>query len=109
MTDVAESWGIPQTADFIVALVSSDELDKLGQIALIEMKNRYNRKRTYQHHILGFDTNRMKLFDLTGIVQPASFSLPVSIAGQQKPGIGSFSQRRKRPLGTLRKENEEKD
>ncbi len=109
---VGESFGIPQTADFCVALVTTDELDKLGQIALIELKNRYNKKRTYQQHLLGFDTPRMKIYELTGVAAQAaqSFSLPApsSGTGNQKPTPCSFSQsrRRPRPLGTLRKENE---
>ena len=106
MTDVAESWGIPQTADFIFALVGSDELDKVGQISLIEMKNRYNKKRTFQHHLLGFDTSRMRLYELTAGQAPATFSLPPIIPVQAVQGVGSFGQRRKNPLKTLRAENQ---
>lgn len=112
---VGESFGIPQTADFCVALVTTDELDKLGQIALIELKNRYNRKRTYQQHILGFDTPRMKIYELTQ-AQQAAITLPSaspSSGSGQKPSAGSFANRLRsgkknaKPLGTLRKENED--
>jgi archaellum biogenesis ATPase FlaH len=105
---VGESFGIPQTADFTVALVTTDDLDKLGQIALIELKNRYAKRRTYQQHLLGMDTPRMKLYDLSAQQLAASMTLPTnSPAPSSPPPNGSFSARKKRPvLGSLKKENE---
>jgi archaellum biogenesis ATPase FlaH len=103
---VGESFGIPQTADFCVALVTTDELDKLGQIALIELKNRYNRKRTYQQHLLGFDTHRMKLYELSPAAQTAvHFTLPATspVSSGGKPPLGS--RRKPGALSSLRKEN----
>ncbi len=104
---VGESFGIPQTADFCFALVTTDELDKLGQIALIELKNRYNRKRTYQQHLLGFDTPRMKIYELTGqaAVAATTFQLPSQPTSTPsgKPPLGS--KRKPGALSTLKKEN----
>jgi archaellum biogenesis ATPase FlaH len=107
---VGESFGIPQTADFCFALVTTDEFDKLGQIALIELKNRYNRKKSYQQHVLGFDTPRMKIYELTGTAKQAAahFTLPAAApltTGSGKPSLGAFANRKPGALASLRKEN----
>src|SRR6185369_14806453 len=92
LENVGESFGIPMTADFCVALVTTEELEKLGQIALFELKNRYSKKRTYQQHLLGIDTPRMKLYELSAQQLAASISLPTTPAApaSQKPSASSF-------------------
>ena len=42
LTDTSESFGLPATADFMFALISTDELEELGQIMVKQLKNRYN-------------------------------------------------------------------
>ncbi len=109
---VGESFGIPQTADFCVALVTTDDLDKLGQIALIELKNRYSKRRTYQQHLLGMDTPRMKLYDLSAAQLAQSLTLPTNTAAAPQNNMGgsnpqkAFGKPRRKPLGSLQKENE---
>lgn len=108
---VGESFGIPQTADFTVALVTTDELDKLGQISLIELKNRYNKKRSFQTHLLGVDSTRMKLYELSAAQVAQSLTLPTSAPAPspsgQKPPLSAFRKgTRRKPLGSLKKENE---
>ena len=42
LTDTSESFGLPATADLMFALISTDELESLGQILVKQLKNRYN-------------------------------------------------------------------
>ena len=42
LTDTSESFGLPATADLMFALISTDELEGLGQIMVKQLKNRYN-------------------------------------------------------------------
>jgi hypothetical protein len=60
---ISESFAIAQTADFIFALTTSDDLDKNNQIQAYVLKNRYAKRQSFQKFILGIDTSRMKLYD----------------------------------------------
>jgi replicative DNA helicase len=42
LEDTSESFGLPATADFMFALISSEELDDKNQIMVKQLKNRYN-------------------------------------------------------------------
>ena len=42
LTDTSESFGLPATADLMFALISTEELEQLGQIMVKQLKNRYN-------------------------------------------------------------------
>lgn len=101
--NVGESWAIPQTADFMFALVSNEELEKLGQISLQPMKNRFAARNSFQHHTLGIDTARQKLYDLTGqaLVQSLSALAGPGTQTSTKPNFPSFSGRRRRALGSF--------
>ena len=41
LEDTSESFGLPATADFMFALISSDELNELNQMLVKQLKNRY--------------------------------------------------------------------
>jgi hypothetical protein len=62
--DTAESWGIPATADLMLALISTPELAELNQIMVKQLKNRYNNKVANRKFIIGMDTSKMKLYDV---------------------------------------------
>jgi len=64
LEDTSESFGLPATADFMFALISNEELDQLGQIAVKQLKNRYNDAAINKRFILGVDRSKMKLFDV---------------------------------------------
>jgi hypothetical protein len=105
---VGESFGIAQVADFCFALVSTDELEQLGQIALLELKNRYNKRRSYQQHILGLDTPRMKLYELNASQKAATLTLPSAVPSAPTSGAPAFASRGRRsaPMASLIAENE---
>ena len=63
LTDTSESFGLPATADLMLALIRSDELDDLNQIMIKQLKNRYADPSSYKRFVVGVDRSKMKLFD----------------------------------------------
>ena len=53
LTDTSESFGLPATADLMFALISTEELEQLGQIMVKQLKNRYNDLSVYKRFIVG--------------------------------------------------------
>ena len=64
LTDTSESFGLPATADLMFALISTEELEKLGQLIVKQLKNRYNDLTHHKRFIIGVDRSKMKLFDI---------------------------------------------
>ncbi len=69
MTDTAESFGLPATADLMFALVTNEELEKDGQIMVKQLKNRYSDLNVFKRFMLGINKNYMRLFDVDEIQQ----------------------------------------
>ena len=63
LTDTSESFGLPATADFMFALISSEELEELDQMVVKQLKNRYNDPTVFKRFVIGVDRSRMKLYD----------------------------------------------
>ena len=64
LEDTSESFGLPATADLMFALISSDELEELGQIMVKQLKNRYSDPTFHKRFTLGVDRSKMKLYDV---------------------------------------------
>lgn len=64
LTDTSESFGLPATADLMIALISTDELKALNQIMVKQLKNRYADPEMYKRFVIGVDKSRMKLYDV---------------------------------------------
>ena len=71
MTDTAESFGLPATADLMFAIISTDELEQMGQFMVKQLKNRYADPTRNKRFMIGVDRARMKLFDLDASAQKA--------------------------------------
>jgi archaellum biogenesis ATPase FlaH len=69
LEDTSESFGLPATADFMFALVSSEELENLNQIIVKQLKNRYNDPNYYKRFVVGIDRAKMKLYDVEASAQ----------------------------------------
>ena len=69
LTNTSESFGLPATADFMFALISTEELDALGQIMVKQLKNRYNDPTLNKRFVVGIDRSKMKLFDVESSAQ----------------------------------------
>lgn len=63
ITDTSESFGLPATADFMFALISTEELEKIGQLLVKQLKNRWGSIDSPKRFIIGIDRSKMKLFD----------------------------------------------
>ena len=64
LTDTSESFGLPATADFMFALISTEELEQQGRIMVKQLKNRYNDLVTSRKFMVGIDRSKMKLYDV---------------------------------------------
>ena len=63
LTDTSESFGLPATADLMFALISTEELESLGQILVKQLKNRYNDANLSKRFVIGIDRAKMRLYD----------------------------------------------
>jgi replicative DNA helicase len=82
LTDTSESFGLPATADLMFALISTEELEQMGQLMVKQLKNRYNDPGINKRFMVGIDRGKMKLFDLEasaqqGITDSGQEDLPV--------------------------------
>ncbi len=64
LEDTSESFGLPATADFMFALISSEELEAKNQIMVKQLKNRYNDPTINRKFIIGVDRSKMRLYDV---------------------------------------------
>jgi hypothetical protein len=63
LEDTSESFGLPATADFMFALISTEELEQLNQIMVKQLKNRYGDPNLYKRFVIGVDRAKMRLYD----------------------------------------------
>ncbi len=93
LEDTSESFGLPATADFMFALISTEELEQLGQIMVKQLKNRYSDPNTFKRFVVGIDRAKMKLFDAEPDAQTN-----IADSGQEIPDkpINTFGNREKR-------------
>ena len=64
LEDTSESFGLPATADLMFALISTEELEKDGQLMVKQLKNRYNDPTHYKRFVIGVDRSKMRLYDI---------------------------------------------
>lgn len=108
---ISESFAIAQTADFIVALTTSEELEKNNQLQVYTLKNRYGKRQSYQKFLLGVDTSRMKLYETSNTsVSDVNFTDAAAADAvfqpSPKPMFG-FNNRARRPLSHLKTDSDE--
>ena len=63
LEDTSESFGLPATADFMFGLISTEELEGLGQLMVKQLKNRWGDTNYLKRFIIGIDRSKMKLYD----------------------------------------------
>ena len=63
LTDTSESFGLPATADLMFAIISSEELESRNQLAVKQLKNRYNDPSINKRFVIGVDRRKMRLYD----------------------------------------------
>jgi len=89
LEDTSESFGLPATADLMFALISSEELEELGQMMVKQLKNRYSDPTHYKRFTIGVDRAKMKLYDVEQSAQNG-----LADAGHNKP-LNTFGDREK--------------
>ena len=92
LEDTSESFGLPATADFMFALISTEELQQMNQIMVKQLKNRYNDPNYFKRFVIGIDRAKMKLYDVEQVAQE-----DIVDAGQvdDKP-LNTFGERERR-------------
>ena len=94
LEDTSESFGLPATADFMFALISSEELEEKNQIMVKQLKNRYNDPTVNRKFILGVDRSKMRFYDVeqsaqTDLVESGQPSTTINDTKFKK--LGTFS------------------
>lgn len=64
LTNTSESFGLPATADFMFALINTEELEKLSQLMVKQLKNRYGDVSKNKKFAIGVDRSKMRLYDI---------------------------------------------
>ena len=64
LEDTSASFGLPATADFMFAIISSEELEKKNQFLVKQLKNRYNDPTINRKFMLGVDRSKMRIYDV---------------------------------------------
>ena len=77
LEDTSESFGLPATADLMFALISTEELDKDGQMMVKQLKNRYNDPTLHKRFVIGIDRAKMRLHDVEETQQTLVDDTPV--------------------------------
>jgi archaellum biogenesis ATPase FlaH len=90
LEDTSESFGLPATADFMFALISSEELEGLNQIVVKQLKNRYNDPTQNKRFVLGIDRSKMRLYDAEQSAQQ-----DIADSGQEDKPINRFGSNEK--------------
>jgi hypothetical protein len=80
LEDTSESFGLPATADLMFALITSEELEELGQLMVKQLKNRYSDPTTHKRFVIGIDRAKMRLYDVEQTGQDG-----LADAGQPSP------------------------
>ena len=77
LEDTSESFGLPATADLMFALISTEELEREGQMMVKQLKNRYNDPTKNKRFVIGVDRSKMRLFDVDENDQTLTDDTPV--------------------------------
>lgn len=74
MTNTAESFGLPATADFMFSMMVNEALLQQNQVLFIQLKNRFGDKNKKPKFLVGVDRPMSRFFDLidseNGIITP---------------------------------------
>ena len=85
LEDTSESFGLPATADLMFAIISTEQMEEVGQILVKQLKNRYNDPTTNRKFVIGIDRAKMRLFDVSQAAQDELVD-----TGQTKDDTPSF-------------------
>ena len=92
LEDTSESFGLPATADLMIALISTEELDQMNQIMVKQLKNRYSDPNFYKRFVIGVDRKKMRLYNVevsaqANIAQKGEIDDDIPLFDQSKFGV----------------------
>lgn len=64
LEDTAESFGLPQTADWMIGITETPQLAELQQFLCVQLKNRYRDKNRNRCFVIGADKEKQRLYDV---------------------------------------------
>lgn len=86
LEDTSESFGLPATADFMLAISQTEELEQLNQYMVKQLKNRYADPSFHRRFVVGVDKSKMRLFDVEQSAQKELIDdTPLFDRSQDKP------------------------
>lgn len=88
ITDVSESFGVAHTADWMCAIVSSEELAQLGQYMFKQLKSRYGDINQMLRFVVGVDKARMRLYDVEESAKNNVYNHDVPVMDRTPSGVG---------------------
>lgn len=94
LTDTSESFGLPATADFMIAMISTDEMKALNQILFKQLKNRYSDPERHKRFVVGVDKPKMRLYDAEPSAQDDivdDSTGEISSSSGKKPDFSGFT------------------
>ena len=90
LTDVSESIGLVYTVDLLLSLISTEQLEKMGQIMIKQLKNRYSDVSENKRFTVGLERCKMRLYDISDpTANIMSDSVPLPDVKQTPFMIGS--------------------
>ena len=85
LDNTSESFGLPATVDFMVALMSTDELVEMNQILVKQLKNRYSDINENKRFVIGVNKSKMRFYDVDESEQEDILEGPKKDKYQDKP------------------------
>jgi replicative DNA helicase len=64
LEDTSDSFGIAYTADLLLAIISTEELEQMNQILIKQLKNRYAPLDRYRKFVVGVDRSKMRVYNV---------------------------------------------
>jgi replicative DNA helicase len=89
LTDTSESFGLPATADLMIALIVTEELEELNQVMFKQLKNRYGDPNFYKKFLVGRDSGKMRFYDIANDNDEPVFDKTTT--GERTSSGGKFS------------------
>lgn len=98
LTDTAESFGLPATADLMFALVSTEDMEQLNQLMVKQLKNRYNDPTIHKRFVVGIDRAKMRLYNVEESAQTLHDDTPVFSSSRSGQSMDSEKKNRFKAL-----------
>ena len=99
LDDTAESFGLPQTADLMVGLISTEELEELNQILVKQLKNRDGDKNNPKRFVLGIDRSKMRLYDVEQSAQKELHDFDEELEEENNKRINKVNEKSREKFG----------